>query len=211
MAQNLAALLRLILVTDDDLVAGRDLVALCRAAVQGGVTCVELRLKRATPRELAETAKVLVAALPVPVLVNDRLDAAIAAGAAGAHLGPDDLPIGLARGAAPPGFILGASVGTAGEVESGRGADYWGVGPFRATTTKPDAGAGLGAAGFGAVVAQAGGTPCIAIGGVRPDDVAAVRRAGGVGVAVVSGILAAPDVEAAARAYAKAKASGGKP
>lgn len=79
------------LVTDDGLLGGRDLVGLARAAERGGVTALELRLKRATARELAEAARALVAALRVPVLVNDRPDVALAAGAAGVHLGPADL------------------------------------------------------------------------------------------------------------------------
>ena len=189
------------LVTDDRLVPAGGLIEACRAAVRGGVTSVELRLKRVEPRELVRLARELVAAVPVPVLVNDRLDVALAAGAAGVHLGPDDLPVVLARRVAPPGFLIGASVGGSAELESGKGADYWGVGPWRSTTSKRDAGAPLGAEGFRRIVAQAGGIPCIAIGGVRPEDVAGVLEAGGAGVAVVSGILGGPDVEAAARAY----------
>lgn len=189
------------LVTDDILVPTEGLVEACRAAVRGGVTSVQLRLKRAGPRELVILARELVAAVPVPVLVNDRLDVALAAGAAGVHLGPDDLPVALARRVAPLGFLIGASVGGASELESGTGADYWGVGPWHATTTKPGAGAPLGTRGFRAIVAQAGGIPCLAIGGVRPEDVAAVLGAGGAGVAVVSGILGRPNVEAAAREY----------
>ena len=201
MTRNLAVSLRLLLVTDDALLAGRDPVALCRAAVRGGVTGVQLRLKQATPRELLRIARALVAALDVPLLVNDRCDVAIAAGAAGVHLGPDDLPVRLARRAAPKGFVIGASVGGEGEVGGGAGADYWGVGPWRATSTKAEAGAALGEAGFRAIVARSGGIPCIAIGGVRPEDVAPIRGAGGAGVAVVSGILSADDVEGAARRY----------
>lgn len=189
------------LVTDDALLGEHDLVGVCAAAVRGGVSCVELRLKRAAPRELLARARELIAALPVPVLVNDRLDVALAAGAAGVHLGPEDLPVALARRIAPPGFLIGASVGTAEEMGSGRGADYWGVGPWRPTTTKPDAGSALGPEGFRRIVAAAGGIPCLAIGGVRPEDVPEVRRAGGIGVAVSSGILAAPDVEAGAARY----------
>jgi len=204
MAPNLAALLRLMLVTDDALLAGRDLVATCQAAVRGGVTSVELRLKRAPPRELLARARELVAALEVPIFVNDRLDVALAAGAAGVHLGPDDLPPRLARRAAPEGFLIGASVGTPAEVSGGEGADYWGVGPWRVTATKPDAGAALGTDGFRRLVTAARGIPCLAIGGVAPEDVAAVRAAGGVGVAVVSGILAEPDVTAAASRYRRA-------
>ncbi|MGQ0701603.1 MAG: thiamine phosphate synthase [Gemmatimonadales bacterium] len=201
MAQNLAQTLGLLLVTDDALVAGRDLLAVCRVAVRGGVTCVELRLKDISARELVELARQLAAELPVPVLVNDRLDVALAAGAAGVHLGPDDLPVSLARRAAPPGFIIGASVGSPEEVEGGRGADYWGVGPWRATDTKADAGAAIGSDSFRGIVRSARGIPCVAIGGVRPEDIPDVLAAGGAGVAVVSGILADPDPEAAARRY----------
>jgi thiamine-phosphate pyrophosphorylase len=100
--------------------------------------------------------------------------------------------------------VIGASVGSPAEAAGARGADYWGVGPWRVTTTKGDAGAALGAGGFGAIVRLAGGIPCVAIGAVRPEDVREVRRAGGAGVAVVSGILASDDVEAAARRYAVA-------
>jgi thiamine-phosphate pyrophosphorylase len=191
------------LVTDDALVAGRDLVGLGQAAERGGVTCVELRLKRASGRELVAAARALVAALRVPVLVNDRPDIAIAAGAAGVHLGPDDLPVAYARRLAPPGFIVGASAGSPEEAASARDADYWGVGPWRATDTKADAGPAIGIEGFSRLVALAGEKPCLAIGGVRPEDVAAVIGAGGVGVAVGSGILGVDDVERAAREYWK--------
>jgi thiamine-phosphate pyrophosphorylase len=201
MSSNLAALLRLMLVTDDALVAGRDLLALCSSAVAGGVTSVELRLKRASPRELVALARDLVATRAVPVLVNDRLDVALAAGAAGVHLGPEDLPVRLARRTAPAGFLIGASVGSLLDSENGRAADYWGVGPWRATATKGDAGAALGPEGFRAIVASADGSPCVAIGGVRPEDVQEIQRAGGIGVAVVSGILGGDDVEQAARQY----------
>ncbi len=193
------------LVTDDALVAGRDLEDLATRAVRGGVTLVQLRLKQAGPRELLAQARALRAALAVPVLVNDRPDIALAAGV-GVHLGPDDLPVGMARALLPPGAIIGTSVGTDAELaqalERG-GADYWGIGPWRQSSTKQDAGAPLGVEGFARFARQSGGRPCIAIGGVRPEDVPAVLAAGGAGVAVVSGILGAEDVEAAARAYAE--------
>jgi thiamine-phosphate pyrophosphorylase len=204
MATNVAAVVRLMLVTDDRLIAARDPVALALAAERGGATAVQLRLKRATPRELAALARRLVAALRVPVLVNDRPDVALAAGAAGVHLGPDDLPVPLARRIAPPGFIIGASVESVDEAGAAAGADYWGIGPWRSSATKSDAGAALGVAGFRRLAFLAAETPCIAIGAVRPEDVPAVRSAGGAGVAVVSGILEAGDVEAATRRYAGA-------
>jgi len=189
------------LVTDDGLVGRRDLVALALAAERGGATSVQLRLKRASPREQVERGRALVAALRVPVLVNDRPDVALAAGAAGVHLGPGDLPVALARRVAPPGFIIGASVGSVDEAAAAVEADYWGIGPWRETATKGDAGAALGPEGFRRLVALAGGKPCIAIGAVRPEDVSLVLAAGGSGVAVVSGILGAGDVEAATRGY----------
>lgn len=199
---NLAEALRLLLVTDDRLVAGRDLVALCEAAVQGGVTSVQLRLKTVADRELVALARALVSALPVPVFLNDRLDVALAAGAAGVHLGSDDLAPALARRIVPPGFVIGASVGVEAEIARGLAADYWGVGPLRGTATKGDAGAALGLDGAAGLLARAEGRPCVVIGGVQPEDVAPTRAAGFAGVAVVSGILAGVDVRERAGRYA---------
>jgi thiamine-phosphate pyrophosphorylase len=192
------------LVTDDRLVAGRDLVALALAAQAGGATSIQLRLKQASPREQVELARALVAALRVPLLVNDRPDVALAAGAAGVHLGPDDLPPALARSIAPPGFIIGASVGSEAETVAAAAADYWGVGPWRVTRTKVDAGDALGPEGFRRIVALAGGRPCVAIGAVQPEDSLAIREAGGMGLAVASGILGSADIRAAASLYARA-------
>ncbi|MGZ8392380.1 MAG: thiamine phosphate synthase [Gemmatimonadales bacterium] len=190
------------LVTDDRFVRGRDLVSLAQAAERGGVTSVQLRLKEASARDLAQAVRRLVHALRIPVLVNDRPDVAIASGAAGVHLGLDDMPVSLVRRIAPPGFVVGASVGSEAEAATAGDADYWGIGPWRATGTKEDAGIGLGADGFGRLRGLAGGKPVLAIGGVIPEDVPLVLGAGGMGVAVVSGILGAEDVEAAARRYA---------
>jgi len=189
------------LVTDDHLVRGRNLVDLALAARQGGITSLQVRLKEATPQDLAELVRSLVRALDIPVLVNDRPDVALAAGAAGVHLGPDDLSVELTRRVTPPGFIIGASVGSEAEARTAAGADYWGIGPWRATSTKGDAGPGLGPDGFHQLVQFAGLRPCLAIGGVTPDDVPVILARGGSGMAVVSGILGAEDVEAAARKY----------
>jgi thiamine-phosphate pyrophosphorylase len=211
MTTNLVEALRLMLVTDDRWLdtrgdaGGSALVDACRAAERGGVTSVQLRLKAVPARALAELARALMAALRVPVLLDDRPDVALAVGAAGAHLGADDLPLALARRIAPAGFILGGSVGSEAEAAQSAEADYWGIGPWRATATKADAGEALGEEGFRRLVALAGGRPCVAIGAVRPDDVPRVRAAGGAGVAVVSGILGADDVESAARAYRAAE------
>lgn len=201
MQENLAGALRLMLVTDDAQLRGRPLEEVAAAAVAGGVTSVQVRLKRAPARDVALVTRTLLRTLAVPVFVNDRADVALATGAAGVHLGADDPPVALIRRIAPPGFVIGASVGLDAEVANGLDADYWGVGPFRATGTKADAGAALGAAGFAALRARAGTRPCVAIGAVRPEDVAEALGAGAAGVAVVSGILGAPDAALAARRY----------
>ena len=180
---------------------GRDLVALVRAAEQGGITSVQLRLKSASAAELAELGRSLLQSVRIPLFMNDRVDVALAIGAQGVHLGPDDMPVAMARRISPAGFVIGASVGVEDELVNGSEADYWGVGPWAATATKHDAGAALGPAGFARIVAQAGGRPCIAIGGLRPGDTAAAIAAGAAGVAVVSGILGAEDVASAARRY----------
>jgi thiamine-phosphate pyrophosphorylase len=189
------------LVTDDAFLRGRDLVALARAAELGGVTSVQLRLKAAPAAELAALGRALLGAVSIPVIINDRVDVALAIGAHGVHLGPEDVPVAMARRLAPPGFIVGASVGLEGELGNGEQADYWGVGPWSVTGTKQDAGVALGVEGFSRIHARAGGRPCVAIGGIQPGDVPGAVAAGAAGVAVVSGILGADDVAAAARRY----------
>jgi thiamine-phosphate pyrophosphorylase len=201
---DLPAALQLVLVTDDALIRGRDPLLLCQAAVRGGCTMVQLRLKQWPDRELLALARALVSTLTVPVLVNDRLDIAKAADAAGVHLGWDDLAPALARRQAARPFAIGSSVGNMGEVARGEPADYWGIGPIRATATKADAGTALGLDGALPLLGAAAGRPCVAIGGVVPGDIAALRHAGFTGVAVASGILGADDVESAARGYAAA-------
>jgi thiamine-phosphate pyrophosphorylase len=208
MGDNVARLVRLMLVTDDRLVRGRELLQLALAAQRGGITSLQLRLKQPGARELAELIRALVRALQVPVLVNDRPDVALAAGAAGVHLGPDDLSVDLTRKIVPPGFLIGASVGSEAEAAAAEDADYWSIGPWRTTTTKGDAGVALGPDGFHRLIQLAGERPCIAIGGVMPDDVPAVLAMGGAGVAVISGVLGKEDVESATRMYVEAGQAG---
>jgi len=189
--------------TDASLLKGRDPVDACRRAVQGGATAVQARMKGASARELAELARALVAALPVPVLVNDRVDVALAVGAAGAHLGHDDPPLDSLRPSVPPGFLLGMSVGS--EAEAALAcrwpADYWSVGPCFGTTNKADAGPPLGSAAFSALARRApAGVPVLAIGGISPANVATIIRAGAAGVAVIGAVWDATDPTAAARA-----------
>jgi thiamine-phosphate pyrophosphorylase len=199
---SLADQLRLMVITDPGLVAGRDPVAVCRAAVLGGATMVQVRGKDTPVRDLVALARALTAELPVPVLVNDRVDVALVAGAAGAHLGQDDVPLDAVRPHVPPGFVLGISVGGTAEAERARGirADYWSIGPCFATTGKPDAGEPLGANGFGALARLAPGVPVIGIGGIGAATAASIVQAGAAGVAVIHAVLGAADPRAAAAA-----------
>ena len=196
-------------VTDAALLKGRDPLAACRQAVAGGATMVQVRDKAASARELLTLARALVSALPVPVIVNDRVDVALAAGAAGAHLGHDDPPLDRLRPHVPAGFLLGLSIGSLAEAERARRwpADYWSVGPCFATLHKPDAGAPLGAAGFARLARLAPpGTPVIGIGGITPDNAREIAAAGAAGIAVIGAVWGGggggeiSDAEAAARA-----------
>src|SRR5881296_977442 len=199
----LVDLLRLMVVTDAVLLKGRDPVDACRRAVAGGATMIEVRMKDGPPRDVLALTRALVGALAVPVIVNDRVDVALGGGAAGAHLGQDDPPLDRLRPHVPPGFLLGISVGSPAEAERVRAwpADYWSVGPCFATPNKPDAGAPLGAAGFGRLARLApAGTPVIGIGGVTAANAPALARAGAAGVAVIGAVWEASDPAAAARA-----------
>lgn len=197
--------LTLCLVTDTALCGSRGVVPTVRAAVKGGATAVQLRDKDASARELCALAASVREALDgegVPLLVNDRLDVALAAGADGVHLGQSDLPVEPARRLAGPDFVIGLSVSTMQELRAAdalpRGTvDYLGVSPVFGTPTKPDAADAVGLDGLGAFCA---GTqlPCVAIGGIGPHNAAAVRATGVAGIAVVSAICAADDVTRAA-------------
>jgi len=168
---------------------------------------VQVRWKDGTPRSMLQLAGVLVQALPVPVLVNDRVDVALAAGAAGAHLGHDDAPLDAVRPVVPPGFLLGISVGSALEADRARTwpADYWSVGPCFATGNKADAGVALGPDGFAALARLAPeGMPVIGIGGITAGTAAEIGRSGAVGVAVIGAVLGAADPETAARGLREA-------
>ncbi len=188
-------------ITDPVLLKGRDAVAVCRAAVAGGATMVQVRWKDGTPAEVLEFARALVAALPVPVLVNDRVDIALAAGAAGAHLGWDDPPLDALRPHLPAAFVLGISVGSSDEAASAPAtADYWSVGPCFATPTKSDAGPALGPEGFAELARLAPeGIPTIGIGGITAANARPIKSAGAVGVAVIGSVLGASKPDVAAR------------
>jgi len=190
-------------ITDRQVAGDRSILEVVRAALRGGATVVQLREKAATTRQMIELGRALhriTQEAGVPLIVNDRVDVALAVEAEGVHVGQDDMPAALARRLIGPDRILGVSAGTVEEaVQAERdGADYLGVGDVYGTPSKPDAGEPIGVEGL-AEIARAVSIPVVAIGGIRPDNAAAVIRAGASGVAVISAVVGAPDPEAAAR------------
>lgn len=190
------------LVTDRLACRGRDLLDVVSAAVAGGVTMVQLREKTATTREFVDLARALVSLLKphnVPLLINDRLDVTLASGAAGVHVGQDDMYPADVRALLGPDAIIGLSVTGLGEVRASHGqpVDYLGAGPVFATSTKADAGAPQGVEGLAAMLTLAQ-APVVGIGAITSANAGAVLAAGAKGVAVVSAICSAADPRTAA-------------
>lgn len=205
---RLRSALRLYLLADAGLVPADRLPDVVAAALRGGVTAVQLRAKSATTLELLELARALKEvcdAAGVPCLVNDRVDVALAAEAAGAHvghIGEEDLSPKDARRLLGPAAIVGVSVGTPQEAQlaTSQGASYVSAGPMFATSTKSNAGPAAGEALLRAVRA-ATRAPLVVIGGITPEHSAALYAAGADGVCVGAAIIRAADPEAAARAF----------
>lgn len=196
-AERLADRLSLVVITDPACGAGRSLLDVVRAALQAGAPAIQLRDKNADARSLLELASLLILETRGTgslLFVNDRLDVALAAGADGAHLGDDDVPLDAARRIAPTGFLLGRSVDDPVEAAAAEaaGADYVGVGPVVSTSSKPDAGAPLGLGGV-AEVARSVRVPVVAIGGVDAGSAGELSRAGAAGVAVIRAVMQARD------------------
>ena len=193
----------LYLVTDRGLARGRSMVEVVEAAVSGGVTCIQLREKDCSTLEFIEqarTIKNLIGTREIPLIINDRLDVALAVGADGVHLGQNDMPLELAQKIAGPSMLIGISaesVHDAIEAENG-GADYLGVSPIYATPTKTDTAPPLGLQGLREIRNRVK-IPLVGIGGLNKSNSAEVIRNGADGVAVVSAIVAADDPEIAAR------------
>jgi len=196
-------ILRLVAITDDAEDRRQDLVDRVAAAVRGGATSVQVRLKTAPPREVGEITRAIMRAVAVPVIVNDRADIALAAGAAGVHVGEADLPVVAIRRFAPETFIIGASLGSDAEVANARDADYVGIGPVYGSDSKSDAGDAIGVAGFKRLAALVP-HPAVAVGGITADRALQITLEGAVGVAVINAIFRAPDPESATREIAAA-------
>lgn len=194
------------LVTDDGCLQGRALIDCVREALEGGVTLVQYRAKTASSAEMYAEAlqlKALCDSFNVPLIINDRLDIAMAVGAAGVHLGQDDLPCAAARKLLGEDYIIGVSAHNPAEAKAAlqSGADYLGCGAVFGTATKADV-QKLGTEGL-AAICKAKGLPVVGIGGVTADNYREVRAAGADGAAIVSGILAQPDIRTTVEAIAK--------
>ncbi|MDI6725590.1 MAG: thiamine phosphate synthase [Smithellaceae bacterium] len=193
----------LYLVTDRQLSAPRTIEETVKAALPGGVSVVQLREKDGTTREFLLLALRLLTILRpagVPLIINDRLDVAIAAGADGVHLGQSDLPYREARSILGPEAIIGLSVET---LEQAREAEEWDIdylaaSPVFSTPTKTDTGPAWGLAGLFSL-RKLTRHPLVAIGGINRTNAASVLQAGADGIAVVSALCAAPDPGAEAK------------
>jgi thiamine-phosphate pyrophosphorylase len=185
---------------------GRPLAEIAAAAVRGGATLVQLRDKTSETRGLVDEASAIRRALSgVPLLINDRVDVALAAGADGVHLGRDDLDLRTGRRLLGPRAIIGASAKSRADIEAlPFGAiDYVCIGGVFATSSKDNPDPPIGVDGFRALAAlvreRAPGLPVGAIAGIDAGNAGAIMRAGADGIAVISAVVAAADPEAAAR------------
>ncbi len=195
--------LTLHVLTDRKLSLGRSHVEVARAAIAGGARLIQFREKEMSTRDLVETAqqlRALTRQAGVALIVNDRLDVALAVDADGVHVGQDDMPVLLARKLMGAGKIVGVSAGNLDEALRGvaDGADYLGVGPVFATGSKADAGAPLGLAGL-AEIKRHVSIPVVAIGGITAANVSDVLAAGADGIAVISAVVSQEDIAGATR------------
>lgn len=199
---------RLNAILDPERAGGRPLVDLARAVVAGGATLLQLRDKHGSTRRMIEAARALIevlAPLGVPLVINDRVDVALAAGAAGVHVGPDDMAVEDARAILGPGAIVGHSIKTLDQAERVPLdlLDYAGVGGVYATLSKDNPAPPMGPEGLAKIRAvlrrRAPLMPVVGIAGIEIGNAAPVVAAGADGVAVISALSLAPDPEVAAR------------
>ena len=197
----------LVLVTDRQATGGRDLIDVVAAALDAGLPAVQLRekdLPGGPLLALAERLRALTARTGALLLVNDRLDVAVAADADGVHLGGGSVPVDVARQLLPAGAVVGVSTHAPAEAAD-TSADFAVFGPVYATPSKTAYGPPQGEARFRAAAATAR-VPLLAIGGVTAAQISALRAAGAAGVAVIRTILAAENPARATRALLAALA-----
>ena len=203
------------LVTDRSLCLGRSLEEVVAQAAEGGCTMVQLREKEADTGEFVELARALhklLRPLSIPLLIDDRVDVALAAGVEGVHVGQSDMLAEDVRRIMGPDAIVGLSVETEAELldAQNRPVDYIGIGPVYPTQTKKDVkGAPWGPEGLERAV-KLSSLPLVAIGGVQRDNARAVAGSGVAGIAVVSAICSAPSPAEAARELVYAMKEGAR-
>ena len=199
--------LRIYALVDPQHAGGRDLAALARELADGGATLVQLRDKTSSTRLMIETARAIRVALagtPVPLIVNDRIDVALAAEAAGVHVGWDDMPVADARRLLGAGAIIGLSIKTPEQAQAAplELLNYVCIGGVFATQSKDNPDPPVGTEGFrrlAAIVrARAPDMPIGAIAGIDERNAAAVMAAGADGIAVISALSLAPEPKRAA-------------
>ena len=200
--------LRLNAIVDPERANGRSLVDLARMVVAGGATLIQLRDKYGSTRRMIEEARAIHAVLAgtgVPLVVNDRADVALAAGADGVHVGQDDMRVEDARRLLGPKAIIGLSIKTVAQANAAPidQLDYVGVGGVYATTSKDNPNPPIGVAGLrdiaAAFRARKRDLPIVGIAGIDASNAAPVIAAGADGVAVISGLSMKADPQAAAR------------
>jgi thiamine-phosphate pyrophosphorylase len=191
------------LVTGRGLCGPRPLEEIVLQAVDGGVAYVQLREKDVSTRFFVQEAKrikKLLSSYKIPLIINDRIDVALACGADGVHIGQEDMPYAIVRKLMGPKAIIGLSVEDWGDVEESQklDVDYIGVSPVFPTPTKTDTKGPWGLAGLAKIKAFSR-HPLVAIGGINETNAREVIAAGADCIAVVSAICAAPDPAAATR------------
>jgi thiamine-phosphate pyrophosphorylase len=194
---------KLCLVADAEAAKGRYLLNLIEKAVDSGVTLVQLRAKELQTREFLQLARQTAELLKVksiPLLINDRIDIALACGAEGVHLGQEDIPLPYARKILGKKKHIGISVNTVNEAEEAEkgGADYLGVGPVYYTPSKRDLKAILGPSGL-KVIRERVKIPILAIGGINAENATDVMSCGVDGIAVISALMEAEDIAGATK------------
>src|SRR6266699_4931454 len=200
---ELASRLALHVLTDREWSRGRDMLSVAATALDGGATVIQLRDKSASTRLLIEEGlalRALTRERGALLIVNDRVDVALAVEADGAHVGQEDMPAGLARRLLGAKRILGVSAANIEEADEAiaGGADYLGVGPIFPSPGKADAGPATGVHLLTELVKRYT-IPLIAIGGITAENAAEVIRAGACGVAVITAVVYAEDITAASR------------